>query len=98
MSHLSEKENKLKKNFIAKYTYLSVLCNNNVCTHYIKTDSQRLYVASDIRQFLEHWKELEVVMTLECSFAVANSKASWFPHPPGSNDITYASFNFLILL
>ena len=40
----------------------SVFCNNkNVFTQYIKIDSQRLHLVSDIKQFLEHWKELEVV-------------------------------------
>ena len=52
----------MKKNFTAEETYLSVFCNNkNVYTQYIKIDIQRLHLASDIKQFLEHWKELEVV-------------------------------------
>ena len=52
----------MKKKFTAEETYLSVFCNNkNVYTQYIKIDSQRLHLASDIKQFLEHWKELEVV-------------------------------------
>ena len=51
-----------EKKFTVEETYLSVLCNNkNVYTQYVKIDSQRLHLASDIKQFLEHWKELEVV-------------------------------------
>ena len=39
-------------------------------------------------------------MQQECSFAGASStrKASWFHYPLGPNNVTYASFNFLILL
>ena len=39
-------------------------------------------------------------MQQECSFAGASStrKASWFLYPLGPNNVTYASFNFLILL
>ena len=37
-------------------------------------------------------------MPRECSFAGASSKASWFHYPLGPNNVTYASFNFLILL
>ena len=52
----------MKKKFTAEETYLSVLCNNkNVYTQYVKIDSRRLHLASDITQFLEHWKKLEVV-------------------------------------
>ena len=37
-------------------------------------------------------------MTLECSFARVSSKALWFHYPLGPKNVTYASFNFLILL
>ena len=91
----------MKKNFTAEETYLSVFCNNkNVYTQYIKIDSQRLHLASDIKQFLEHWKELEVVslyIRIEYSFAGVRSKALWFPYPLSPNNVTYASYSFIAI-
>ena len=54
--HVQLKKKINEKKFTAEETYLSVFCNNkNVYAQYIKIDSQRLHLASDIKQFLEHW-------------------------------------------
>ena len=37
-------------------------------------------------------------MTKGYSFTGVRSKALWFPYPLDPNNVTYASFNFLILL